>query len=396
MPVLQRPAYLQSRAPSTLASVLSGGIGTAQPPRISLKDDRFTLIMPNGERHPQVQPSLTLDVVVVGGNPTASRMFYDARYDPNDAAAPVCWSDNGVGPSVNAATPQSETCAMCDHAIWKHINENGKKVPACSTIKKVAVLVPGGGETVFLLQIPPASLKPWRGFLAHLDTLGASIDEVIVRLSLADKTLGFEPVDFLPPNVFEFAQKIAASPEPDVVCGVKDKPRDMALPAPTPTFGIPAPQPQPAPNGVTQTTERTFTVPPAPAPQPVVETPEQREAREFAEFAEFKAAKARAEGQPAQPPQPAQFGGPQPGAVHQGDVQPPEPKQRALRGSKKQETVVGAGPIAAGTFSPPAASGFIGRGQANATPAGFGMAPPAQAGADIQNALAKAFNMPLG
>ena len=87
MSVLQRPAYLANRTQSTLASTLSGGLGVAQPPRISLKDDRFTLLMPNGDRHPAVAPSLTIDVIVVGGNPTASRIYYDASYDAADAAA---------------------------------------------------------------------------------------------------------------------------------------------------------------------------------------------------------------------------------------------------------------------------------------------------------------------
>ena len=392
MSTLQRPAYLQNRAPSALSSVLAGGIGTAQPPRISLKDDRFTLVMPNGGLHPSVQPSLTIDVVVVGGNPSASRVYYDAAYDAADAAAPICWSDNGVGPSVGAGTPQSQTCDQCQWAVWgSKISANGSKIPACSTVKKVAVLVAGAGETVFLLSIPPGSLKPWRGFLAHLDTLGASIDELAVRLSLNDKTLGFEPVDFLPEAAYQFAQKVIASPEPDVVCGVKDKPRDLALPAPavTPALGF----------GAASAGAASFAPAPQPAPAPPPETPEQREAREFLEF---RAAKARAGQMTVAAPVGAFGAGPSPTPAQQSAPQsaaePPALRQRAPRGSRKGETVVGPGPIPAGTFTPPQATpqpqGFIGGG--TPTPAGFGMAPPTAPGSDIQNALARAFNMPLG
>ena len=381
MSALQRPAYLQNRAPSALSNVLAGGIGTAQPPRISLKDDRFTLIMPNGDRHPSVQPSLTIDVVVVGGNPSASRVYYDVAYDANDVTAPVCWSDNGVGPSVGAGTPQSQTCDQCKWAVWgSKISQNGSKIPACSTIKKVAVLVAGAGETVFLLSIPPASLKPWRGFLAHLDTLGASVEEVAIRLSLNDKTLGFDPVDFLPEAVYQFAQKVIASPEPDAVCGVKDKPREglLAAPAAQPALGFspaPAPAAQPA-----------LGFGSAPAPAAPVETPEQREQREFNEW---KASKSGA-----------------PGFVVRTDDDPlrlqntpapePAPAKRTRGPNKPKETVVGPGPIPAGTFSKPQAApgGFIGGN--TPTPAGFGMAPPSAPGDDIQNALDKAFNMPLG
>ena len=381
MSVLQRPAYLANRTQSTLASTLSGGLGVAQPPRISLKDDRFTLLMPNGDRHPAVAPSLTIDVIVVGGNPTASRIYYDASYDAADAAAPVCWSDNGVGPSVSAGTPQSATCADCPQAVWgAKISSQGSKIPACSTVKKVAVLVAGAGETVFLLQIPPGSLKPWRGFLAHLDTLGAAIDEVIVRLSMTDKTLAFEPVDFLPQAVYEFAQKIMAGPEPDAVVGVKDKAREGFLPGPAA---------QPALGFVTQTqadanTARTLSiqVPPLFTQQPAVEveSPAEREAREFAEFKAAKAAQA----------------GPIVGVIAAAAPQfgaAPEPAKRTR--ARKGETVVGPGPIAAGTFAAPQAGGFIGGGSPPpSTPAGFGMAPPANAAQGVADAIAKAFNLP--
>ncbi len=381
MSVLQRPAYLANRTQSTLASTLSGGLGVAQPPRISLKDDRFTLLMPNGDRHPAIAPSLTIGVIVVGGNPTASRIYYDANYDAADAAAPICWSDNGVGPSVGAGTPQSATCAECPRAVWgSKVSPQGSKIPACSTVKKVAVLVAGAGETVFLLQIPPGSLKPWRGFLAHLDTLGAAIDEVIVRLSMTDKTLAFEPVDFLPQAVYEFAQKIMAGPEPDAVVGVKDKAREGFLPGPAA---------QPALGFVTQTqadanTARTLSMPAQPLftqqPAVEVESPAEREAREFAEFKAAKAAGAHAQVADIAAAAP-QFGA------------APEPAKRAR--ARKGETVVGPGPIAAGTFAAPQAGGFIGGGSPPpSTPAGFGMAPPANAAQGVADAIAKAFNLP--
>ena len=347
--------------------------------------------MPNGDRHPAVAPSLTIDVIVVGGNPTASRIYYDANYDAADAAAPVCWSDNGVGPSVSAGTPQSATCADCPQAVWgAKISPQGSKIPACSTVKKVAVLVAGAGETVFLLQIPPGSLKPWRGFLAHLDTLGAAIDEVIVRLSMTDKTLAFEPVDFLPQAVYEFAQKIMAGPEPDAVVGVKDKAREGFLPGPAA---------QPALGFVTQTqadanTARTLSMPAQPLftqqPAVEVESPAEREAREFAEFKAAKAAQAGGAPSGFAAPTAGGFGVPPATTVA---ASPPEPAKRTR--ARKGETVVGPGPIAAGTFAAPQAGGFIGGGSPPpSTPAGFGMAPPANAAQGVADAIAKAFNLP--
>ena len=370
MPALQRPAHLAHRAPSAITAALAGGLGVAQPPRISLKDDRFTLLMPNGGHHPQVPPALSINVIVVGGNPNASRIYYDAAYDAADAAAPICWSDNGVGPSVSAGTPQSATCESCPQAVWgSKISPQGSKIPACSTVKKVAVLVAGAGEIVFLLQIPPGSLKPWRAFLAHLDTLGASVDEIIVWLTMNDKTLGFEAVDFMDPPTFEFAQKVIASPEPDAVVGMKDKPREgfaLSAPAAQPALGFVVP---PAAPTALPVVAQQFVAPSAP-----VETDEQRELRELREFkAQQEAAKA------AQTP--AGFGA------------APEPAKRTRGPNRAKETVVPPGPIAAGTFTPPQANGFIG-GAPAPTPAGFGMAPPQNAGAGIADAIAKAFALP--
>ena len=386
MSVLQRPAHLANRAPSILAERVSGGLGVAQPPRISLNDDRFTLLMPNGDTHPQVPPALAINVIVVGGNPHASRIYYDARYNKKDVAAPICWSDNGVGPSISAGTPQSATCDVCPQAVWgSKISENGNKVPACSTVKKVAVLVAGAGEMVFLLQIPPASLKPWRAFLAHLDTLGAGIDEVIVKLTMEDKVLGFEAVDFMDPSTFEFAQRVIASSEPDAVVGVKDKPREGFLPA----------SPDGAKAGLLahqfEKPNLGFSQPAQQAALPV-ETLEQREAREFAEFKAAKAAGAAAQvvSLAAGLPAAAGFGA----APLQGVVEPPAPRTRAPRVSKK-ETVVGPGTIPAGTFAQPQGGGFIGGAPTPPqTPAGFGMTPAQPAAAAVNDAIARAFNLP--
>jgi hypothetical protein len=89
--------------------------------------------------------------------------------------------------------------------------------------------------------------------------------------------------------------------------------------------------------------------------------------------------------------------------VQFGVVETP-PARRTRGPNKAKETMVGPGPIPAGTFQVPQSklgaqnNGFIGGGTPTpaATPAGFGMAPASAAGADIESKLAKAFNMPLG
>src|SRR6185437_10452546 len=107
------------------------------------------------------EPTLSLDVVIVSANKNASRQYYDPNkpYDPTNSEGPLCWSDNGIGPSKACQQPQAATCASCPQAVWGSAvsKMTGKPIPACSTRKKLAVLV-GGQDGMFLLVVPPDSL----------------------------------------------------------------------------------------------------------------------------------------------------------------------------------------------------------------------------------------------
>jgi len=381
---LQRPAYLQARGPrADLSAKLAAGLGVAQPPRISLKDDRFTLYMANGDKHPTVQPSLSLDVIVVGGNGNASKILYDT-YDPDNPGTPICWSDNGVGPSERSSQPQSETCANCPQNVWgSKISAMGSKVQACATVKKIAVLVAGAGDTVFLLQIPPASLKPWRNYIAHLQNLDQTeATEVITRIKLESKTLSFEPVDFVPEALLPSLDKIIESDEPAIVTGERDRPRQGALPPPahapaaqlSPPPAPPAPGPSfgaPRPAAVSPALGAGFGIESPQAPPPAAE-PTAAEKQIAALQEQLKAMQATAAAQTSAPAAaPARRRGRQPaGAVQAG------------------ETVVAAGPVPPTTFLAPGTA----EPAAAPAPAAFGVQgspPPPPAG--LQAALDKAF-----
>lgn len=249
---LQLPAYLKPANPKFL-SKMTAGLGGNTPPRVSIRNDRFTLMDANGQASGAIAPSLTLDVVVVGGNDHPSRIYYAGDYDPENTAAPDCFSDNGVGPSEQAASPQHEHCASCPQAVWGSggiSKMSGKKVPACSTVKKVAVVVMGDRSgTVYLLQIPPKSLKPWLGYMNHLGGQGIGPDQVITRLSIEDKTLGFAEVDFIPENYVAPIEEIMAGDDPDIVSGNRDKPilsgKALAAPVQRDVMQLDAPKPAP-------------------------------------------------------------------------------------------------------------------------------------------------------
>jgi hypothetical protein len=369
--MLQRPSYLQAPNAAVLAKA-AAGLGIIQPPRISIADDRFTVVQANGQRHPQIAPALTLDVIVVGANNGVSQVYYDGPYDVNSPAAPACWSDNQIGPSKDAMQPQAETCAICPRAVWDQISANGNKVPACNQHKKLGVLVAGGGDTVYLLSIPPASLKVWKAYVAHVGSQGAGVEEIVTRLSIENKTLGFDPVDFIPEGAVPLVRKIVESDEADSVVGNLDRPRTVAIAGRVvETRQItqnPEDRQETRPTQPVSNAGATFGAAPASLskPDPSIPTREELEA----ELARLRAKDAA-------------------------------PTAKTRTRTARQETVVERGAIPAGTFAGGQqngnAGGFIGgqpEQKAQTNGSGFGIAnapPPDQA---VQSMLDKAFGFP--
>jgi len=184
-------------------SILQGLGGNGGPPTISLKDDRFWFVDTAGER--LQHEAFTLKVIVIGVNKHGpSKVYWGRDYDPKSAEneRPMCWSDNGVGPSNESLTPQHETCQGCPHNAWGSAvsKMTGKGIKACSDRKKLAVIVPEhNNDTVYLLNVPPASFGNLGAYVKKLagHSLGGrkvELYDVITELSIADKTLNFKAV----------------------------------------------------------------------------------------------------------------------------------------------------------------------------------------------------------
>ena len=251
MTLVARPNYLANRA--VAFDDFIGGLGIAQPPRISLKDDRFTLMDETGMTI--AEPTLSLDVVIVSANKNASRQFYDPSkpYDPTNSEGPLCWSDNGIGPSKACQQPQAPTCGSCKQAEWGSAisKMTGKPIPACSTRKKLAVLV-GGQDGMFLLVVPPDSLGSLKQYMSSLAKMPASPEELITRVKMENKQLVFEAVDWVPENFMGYIAEKIDSDDAASIVNRHDEARDpaefKALTAPG--FAVatqPAPREQQAP-----------------------------------------------------------------------------------------------------------------------------------------------------
>jgi hypothetical protein len=187
---------------------------------------------------------MTIDVCIIAANDKASRVYYDPNtaFDPSGGnnSPPLCWSDNGTGPSRNAAHPQSQTCAACPKSIWGSAQSRltGKGIPACQQGKKVAFLVPSDADDIlFMFKIPPASLK---NLAAYVKTLAGNKvggrpvmpSDVITRLEFESQgIIKFTAASLIDEDMFNRSEVYYAQREViDQITGRDDVARDPTLP----------------------------------------------------------------------------------------------------------------------------------------------------------------------
>lgn len=262
------PAHLQGYQSRNLAATASANLGTATPPYLSIQGNRFTLI-DSGSNEQAVglmdpKLGLAVDVVIIDINEHKSKTYYDKPFDPSAASyeAPACWSDNGVGPSRQAARPQAPTCADCPQAVWgsKISAVSGKGVQACSDGQKVALLVPQSErpDMVFLLRIPPNSLKNFRAYAEKFRGQAVDMDAVVTRLSFEAAgvgTLVFTAISYIDAPTNDIRLKALEAKATDAMIGRLDAVRALPAPAAQPALAAPVqetqqivvpPQPVPA------------------------------------------------------------------------------------------------------------------------------------------------------
>lgn len=373
------PAYLLNRqVPAAATEDLLGGLTTSLPPHLSISDNRFVLVDAAGNTKPI--PTFHLDICIIGSNPATSRVFYDpnAKYDPKgeNNTPPLCFSDNGVGPSRQSSSPQAPTCAVCPNAEWgSAISQmTGRGIPACQTGKKLAFIVPGDDSNlVYMLKVPPASLKNLAKYVKTLGghTLGGrpvAPPDAITRLEFESQgVLKFTPVGFVDEDTYNRTELAYGT---NIIAEITGR-EDVAI-DPNRQLGRPAQAQQALPAGQ-----------PAPAMQP---PPLPTAAMPTAGFGQ-------------QAPAPG-FGAAPQGSFGQAPVpqggfgqQTPPAQEKPKRGKPKKDE---APAIPADDMAIP---GFLRRTEQPATPVppapSFGMVENAPApDGGVNEALAKAFQLP--
>src|ERR1700733_6455240 len=185
------PAYLQNIPATTLAETAIANVSAGSPPYLSIQGNRFTLVDIAGNTIP-IQ-TLYVDVVIVDVNDHISKIFFGLNkpYDPNNPSPPVCFSDNGLAPSIGSSQPQSPTCASCPQNVWgSKVSQMGSAVKQCADQQKIAIYVPEYSDGLFLLRIPPGSFGNWRSYMAKFVGAGLNPRMVTTRISFEQNVVG--------------------------------------------------------------------------------------------------------------------------------------------------------------------------------------------------------------
>ena len=238
---MQLPDYIKAKQGPSLVDRALANVGSPRPPHVSTQNNRFALVDSAGSRH--LIQTLYLDIVIFDLLEHKSKLFMDPtkKWTPESKDPPLCWSDNGIGPSSQVPPPAEfetgPTCELCPQNAWgSKISDMGSSIKACRDEQKVAALVPGF-DGVYLMVIPPNSLKPWAAYVTKFKGQGFDFTDVLTRLTFKEGvqgTLEFAPSPnpWLTEDLVALRDKATAAKAADTVIGRLDKPRQGAIAAP--------------------------------------------------------------------------------------------------------------------------------------------------------------------
>lgn len=221
------PAFLQETFGLTNDLLVSGGGGY---PTVSIKGKVFTL--KRGDEKTLItdsndEPARSLEVVILKAGPAGdklSKVYYASGYTEGSDAKPLCYSNDGIAPGVNATEPQSKSCATCPKNVWgSHVSEDGKKGKACSDSKRLAIAPAGQVNDPMLMRVPAASLKALTAFGQQLAKRGVPYQAVVAKIgfdySVAHPALTFKPVGFVDESTLMEIKEVVEGDLVKRICG---------------------------------------------------------------------------------------------------------------------------------------------------------------------------------
>jgi hypothetical protein len=193
------PAFL-TKAMSLVAN--DSLLVTSAPsfPRVSLKNNRFTVTLNGEDKVLGDAAKGTLNVVIIAATPNSrhrGKQYYDSEYTGGDEdVAPACWSSNGITPDATVATKQHSNCATCPKNAWGSAmsKKSNKPIKACKDIKTLYMVAPGKIDgPILTLNVPTMSLKNLAAYGQQLATyMAGDGGKVSIPVYAVVTTLAFD------------------------------------------------------------------------------------------------------------------------------------------------------------------------------------------------------------
>lgn len=203
------PAHLLEGFDSASDLIGTGGGGY---PSVSIKGKVFTLkrgdektLITRTNSDGEEEPARALEVVILKVFPAGklfAKTYYEGGYTEGSDAKPVCYSNDGIAPGINATNPQCKTCAACpQNVLGSKITEDGKKTKACSDSKRLAIAPAGQLNDPYLLRVPFTSLFALSEMGETLAKRKVPYNAVVAKIgfdyTVAHPKLTFKPHAFL-------------------------------------------------------------------------------------------------------------------------------------------------------------------------------------------------------
>ena len=242
---VQLPAYLQG-----FQSSLNDNLVTQREsfPRISLRGRQFRF-KKDGEET-SLPMGMPLNIVILLADPAkgCGKSYYIEAYQSDSGDPPDCSAANGQIPDNWVDDPQSSSCATCPHSEWgSATDQNGSptKGKACSDVKRLFVVPPDnpGSADIYLLQVPPASLKALSNYGRQLAKHGIPVEGVITKVQFVDSE--FPQIEFTFGGFLDEAAAKASmerSKSDEIQSILSDSGAlapEQAAPPPEPDLGVP-------------------------------------------------------------------------------------------------------------------------------------------------------------
>ena len=228
------PAYLTG-VPDISEKAVTG-IGTALPPHVSIRGNKFTLVDGTGNKK-VLGDSMDFLLVDIGDH-VGKMYFSNPDWTPDSDDPPDCWSTNGVGPSRDAINPQARTCAECPNNVrGSRVSKmSGASIKACRDEILLAIVHPQFPNMLFQFKITPGSFKNWRKHVEECKAVaqGAHVAVVLTRATFQEDVNGtvvFKAVSYPDQGTWEARTKALAAKATDALVGRLDRPRELPAPA---------------------------------------------------------------------------------------------------------------------------------------------------------------------